>query len=274
MVCGFVTVATILCLSINALAIGRVVILAPAAADIFYKIGATDTVVGVTNNVMEFPDAAKVGTHLNPAVEKIASLRPSLVVTTPGFDADIIRRMGAEPFVYTPKTLREIINYVRILAKKIGKEAEGEALAVSLEKILDELHPVTGQRPTVLYETRSTPLGLARGNSIIINILETAGFRYAYSETGGTVSAEYLLGNQPDYYIYQEGPMNRNPVVPSKRQGWSSFNACAWKVDEFAFARPNTIVFQTVRELNEILTGDNPCEAGRKHYKGRNKNPK
>ncbi len=263
------TAAIILCLSIDARATGRVVVLAPAAADILYRIGAADSVVGVTNNVAEFPEAAKVGTHLTPAVETIASLRPTLVITAPGFDGDTVRRMGAEQFVYAPETLREIIEDVRILANKIGKEAEGETLAASLEKVLNELRPVAGERPTVLYETRSTPLGLARNNTIMVDILETAGLRHAWPETGGTVSAEYLLGNSPDYYIYQEGPMNRNPVPPRERPGWGGLRACTWKVDEFAFARPNTRVFDTVRDLNAILTGDEPCRTGQKHYASR-----
>lgn len=241
------------------------VVLAPAAADVLYRIGASDSVVGVTNNVTEFPEAVKVGTHLNPGVEKVVSLRPSLLITTSVFDPELVRRMGAEHFVYEPQTLREIIDDVRILAAKLEKEEEGEALASALEKILEGLRP-PGERASALYETRSNPLSIARDNTIMRNILETAGLRYAYPQSNGVISAEYLLAHQPDFYIYQEGPMNRNPVPPRERTGWERFRSCAWKVDEFEFARPNTKVFDTVRELNAILTSENPCAAGARRY--------
>ncbi len=240
-------------------------ILAPAAADILQRIGAGDSVVGVTNNVAGFPSAARVGTHLTPGIERIVALHPTLVITAAGFDPGMVRRMGAEHFVYDPETLDEIIQHVRILAAKVERAEAGEALAASLETILKSLREPP-RRPTALYETRSAPLAIARDNTIILDILDKAGLRYAYPESAGIISAEYLLANQPDFYIYQEGPMNRNPLVPHQRPGWDGFEACAWKVDEFSFARPNTKVFDTVLQLNRILNSPDPCTTGTQFY--------
>jgi hypothetical protein len=37
-------------------------------------------------------------------------------------------------------------------------------------------------------------------------------------------------------------------------------------VDEFAFARANTEIFQRVVEINAILNSESPCDEGRKIY--------
>lgn len=236
-------------------------VLAPAAADVLERLGAGDSVVGVTDNVDGFPEAAKVGTHLNPGVEKIASLRPGLIIATSRFSPELAERMGAALFIYEPKTLDAIIENVRLLAAEAGREEQGRALAEELQAMLDGLVP-PGRSPTVLYETRSNPLAIARDNSVTTDLLERAGMRYAYPESIGTLSAEYLMANQPEYYMYQDGPMNRNPVTPSERPRWGNFRACSWKVNEFDFARPNTTLFETARILNDIINSENPCAQG------------
>lgn len=253
--------AIFLCLNDKVPAAERVVILAPAAADVLERLGAGGSVVGVTNSVNGFPGAAKVGTHLNPGVEKIASLRPGLIVATSRFNPELAGRMGGALFVYEPESLDEIIENVRLLSEKIGRKEQGRALADELQSVLDGL-VLPARKPTVLYETRSNPLAIAKDGSVAKDLLERAGMRYAYAESAGTLSAEYLMGNQPEYYIYQDGPMNRNPAPPSGRPGWENFSACSWKVNEFDFARPNTKLFETVRILNDIINSENACAKG------------
>jgi iron complex transport system substrate-binding protein len=247
--------------SVAATADRRVVILAPAAADLLERLGAGESVVGVTNSVNNFLAAAKVGTHLSPGVEKIASLRPGLIIATSRFNPELAERLGAELFVYEPKTLDEIVESARRLSRLLNREEQGRRLAGELESILASL-VAPPNRPTALYETRSAPLSVAGGNTIIKDLLERAGLRYVHSANTGTMAAEYLMANQPEYYFYQDGPMNRNPVPPAERPGWENFRACAWKVDEFDFARPNTGLFETARLLNAALNAENPCARG------------
>lgn len=254
-----------MCLNVNARAASRVVILAPAVADVLARLEAGSTVVGVTNTVKEFPQATRLGTHLNPGVEKIASLKPDLIIATGRFNPELAERMGAELFLYDPRTLEEIIEDIRILAGKIGRAKQGEKLAAELQSMLDGLR-VPEHQPTALYESRSNPLSVAKKNSIIKNLLERAGFVYLYPESAGPTSAEYLLAHQPEFYLYQEGPMNRNPVPPHERPGWARLDSCIWKVDELEFTRANTQIFETLKTLNGILNAEDACTAGRMVY--------
>jgi iron complex transport system substrate-binding protein len=245
----------------------RIVVLAPAAADILRALGAGGSVVGVTRVVREFPDAAQVGSHLNPSLERIASLRPTLLIGSALSNPEMAGRLGADWFLYAPENLADILRLIRSLADRLGKSEEGEKLAASLEKMLEDLRPPRN-RPTVLFERRSSPLAVARrhDSTVIMDLLERAGMEYALPDSSGILSAEYLLAHQPDYYLYQEGPMNRNPVPPHQRNGWEHLRSCVWKVDEFAFSRANTEIFQRVVEINAILDSDSPCDEGRRFY--------
>ena len=240
----------------------RIVVLAPAAADVLMRLDVMDSIVGVTNSVSGFPLAVNVGTYMNPGLESIAALNPTLIIAGTRFNPAYAARIGAEFFLYDPRTLDDIISLVRSLARAIGKEAQGKQLADELQAILDGLQPPR-RSVSVLYETRATPLSLARNNTIIRDMLERAGMRYLYDGSAWLVSMEYLISAQPDVYIYQHGPMNRNPIPPARRPGWDRFAACAWMVDEFDFARPNTRLFETLQMLNAILHQDDICAAGK-----------
>ncbi len=241
------------------------VVLAPAAADVLARLEAGPMVVGVTNTVTEFPEAARVGTHRNPGIEAIAAQRPSLLIAGPRFDPDLAQRLGCELYIYDPRTLDQIITTVRALGVRLHRKDQGEALAGELQAALDGLS-LPKRRPTALFEARSTPLSVAGNSTITRDLLERAGMQYAFAGDTGLLAEEYLMAHQPEYYLYQSGPMNRNPLPPKERRGWSGFAACSWQVDEFAFSRANTRIFETLVELNALLNMEDPCAAGHKAW--------
>ena len=247
----------------------RIVILAPAAADIVNKLGLGPAVVGKTNRVEEFPHAVKIGTHRNPGIENIAALNPTLLIAPARFDKEMATRLGATLFAYEPHSLPDILNAIHTLGNITGQQKAAHALATPLSQTLDRpTQPNTRQGPTALYETRSTPLSLAARDSFIASLLASAGFTYAYQGTGGEASAERVIASPPDFYIYQVGPMNKKPTPPDKRPGWAQFGACVWKVDELTFARANTESFALVEALRTILDTPDPCAAGKAFFEG------
>lgn len=246
----------------------RVVVLAPAAADVLERLGMGDSVVGVTDSVAEFPHAARVGSHRNPVIESLAALKPTLLVTPSWFDASLSERLNAEIFIYNPQSLDTIIAAIHSLASRLGKEREGDELADTLQGILDGLSQPS-HTSSVLYEVRATPLSMARKDTVIADLLERAGMRYAYEGNAGMLSVEYLLARQPDVYIYQVGPMNRNPVPPRERNGWGSLRSCIVEVDELQFARANTRMFDTLQKLNAALAAGTLCGTDAIHSMGR-----
>ena len=259
--------AIILCLSSNVSAKERVIILAPAAADVLNRLNTADLVVGVTNSVTEFPAAQRIGTHRAPEIETIAALKPTLLITTAEFDPALAVRLNAQRFVYAPQDLGDITAAVRALAVRLNREHEGTALAEYITSLQKQIQPLESA-PTVLYEVRAEPLSVAGSNSIIRDLLEKAGLRYAHTGTSGLISVEYLLAHQPDYYIYQVGPMNKNPTPPRERPGWADLKSCVWRVDELEFARPNIQLFETLLKLNRTLHSNDPCPEGQRIFSG------
>jgi len=232
------------------------VILSPAAADIFQRLGASDVVVGVTRNVEVFPGARKVGSHIHPNMEIIASLHPDLVVISSNrfFSQEMARRVGARVFQYNPATCQEILDEILRLGSLLGKEGRARALVSELEAKLSMVKPL-GHRPTVVYEVMAHPYMVAGKKNIVADIVEKAGGRYLIGIKRKLVpfSYEKVVALAPQVYIWQVGPMNRNPLPPKRRAYLKTLKAHFVRVKELAFARPNTHAFDNVLWLNRLF---------------------
>lgn len=248
----------IFCFSANAFSEERIVILAPAVADIVHKLGLGQEVAGVSNTVEEFPSAEKLGSHINPCIECIAALKPTLIISTGRFDASVAKRMGAEHHVYAPKDMLAVCEDIEKLALKLGVEAKGAELSNMLKDKLAQVQPVP-KKTTVYFETRSNPLTVAGSGTITADMLRTAGFEYLYKgKNTSQFSVETVIGVQADYYIYQVGAMNKNPLPPKQRRGWKNLESCVIGVDEKVYSRANTLLFDEVLRLNELII-NNKC---------------
>mgnify|MGYP001227070942 CR=1 FL=1 len=97
----------LLLFSTSSFAAQRIVILAPAVADIIEKLDATALVVGKTRNVEAFPQAQKVGSHIRPNLELITALNPDLLVISSNkfFSAEMATKVKAKLFHYNPNSL-------------------------------------------------------------------------------------------------------------------------------------------------------------------------
>lgn len=252
-----IAVMIIILSAFSVFAAERIVILSPAAADIFYKLGADTKVVGVTKNVEEFPNAVKVGTHIRPNAELIRSLRPDLIITgsADSYYADSIKVItGAKVFKYDPLTLDEILSATVEIGKVISKEAEAEELIQALKTKLDEVKPLS-TKPSVVYEVSQLPYTVAGKGNITTAIINAAG-GYTPVESNDKLvklSVEKVVAEKPDFYLWQTGPMNRNPVPPAQRPEFKRLEAEWIQVDEKKYSRANTVTFDAIIELNRIL---------------------
>ncbi len=234
----------------------RIVVLAPAAGDILLQLGLEDQVVGKTRSLEEFPQALKVGSHIKPNVELIKGLNPDLLIISSNrfFSEQMSAAVGAETFVYSPKTLDDILQQIDNLARLTGREAAGTELSRRLRRQLQGLQrPQT--TPKVVYEISSMPLSVAGQHNIISDIIRTAGGEPVDFGTRKIIKlgSEAVLINQPDLYIYQIGPMNMNPTPPQERGAYKRLKSRYLKVDQLKWSRANSQSFARVVELNRIL---------------------
>ncbi|MBX6423699.1 ABC transporter substrate-binding protein [Thermosulfurimonas sp. F29] len=235
----------------------RIVVLYPAASPVLRALGVPDgEVVGVTRHDRTYPRAVRVGSHLRPNLELIRALRPDLLVvgSRRAFPEEAARRFKARIFRYDPRTLEEILARIEALGEVLGRRREAEDLVASLRKKLAEVKPLP--RPvTVVYEVSATPLKVAGSRSIVNDIIRVAGGRnlVAVPRKHVLISPERILALAPEVYIYQVGPMNRNPLPPKRRPYFRALKSRVLRVRELEFARPGLNAFSATIKLNRFF---------------------
>ena len=247
-------IITLLTFKLNAYS--RAVILSPAIADIFIKLNIQNKVIGVTKHIKGFKKAVKVGTHIKPNIEIIKSLKPDIIFISSYrfFPKEFADKIGAEIFIYNPYTLDEILKSIKNIGKLFNKEKKALILINNLENKLKKLKPVK-YHPKVIYEIMSNPYIVAGEKNIINDIIIKAGGINLIKVKKKLVrySQEKVRFLKPDVYIYQTGPMNKNPDNPLKRVWFKGCKFHVVKVKETQFARPNTKSFDNVIFLNKIF---------------------
>lgn len=257
MVLRLILSLVILVSAFNTYAYERVVILAPAAADIFQRLDAKARVVGVTRNIEEFSSAVKVGTHIRPNVEIIRSLNPDLIISgsADSYYGEAIQSItGADVYKYDPRSLDEILKAIAEIATMIDKNKEAELLIKELQSKLATASPLS-IKPRVVFEVSQLPFTVAGQGNIVAAIVKAAGAELIENSSDKLVklSIERVVASRPDVYIWQTGPMNTNPVPPSERPEFKRLKSNWIHVDEKKFSRANSMTFDAVIELNSTL---------------------
>lgn len=234
----------------------RIVILAPAAADIIEKLDAAELVVGKTRNVEEFPQAKQVGSHIRPNLEIIASLQPDLLIISSNrfFSKEMAAAVDAEIFHYQPNRLEEILEQTRKLSELIDRKEQARKLIAAQQQKLKALKPVA-PAPRVMYEITEAPLTIAGSGNILADIITTAGGQFISGSNRKMLrfNPEAVLSLQPEIYIWQVGPMNQNPTPPAERGQYRLLKADYLQVDQLQYSRANTSSFDNVIKLNRYF---------------------
>jgi iron complex transport system substrate-binding protein len=119
----------------------RIISLAPNITETIFELKADDLLVGVTDYCDYPPDAKKkekVGSLLDPNIEKIATLKPDLILmTTEGnskFTYLSLKSNGYKVFVTNPNDINGICRMIKNIGTVLGKKESGNQLS---EKITD-----------------------------------------------------------------------------------------------------------------------------------------
>ena len=234
----------------------RIVVLAPAAADIIEQLDAAALVVGKTRNVEEFPQASKVGSHIRPNLEIITALQPDLLVigSNKFFSQEMAAAVDAQVFHYSPNSLEEILEQTAALAALIGRQELAQQLIAAQRQKLTQVLPLP-TAPKVLYEISEAPLTIAGSGNILADIITRAGGEFV---SGGErkmlrFNPEAVLALQPEIYLWQTGPMNQNPTPPAERGQYALLKADYLRVDQLQYSRANSKSFDNVLELNRYF---------------------
>lgn len=195
----------------------RIVSTSPSITESLFALGAGDRVVGVSMHC-RFPEAVlalpKVGSFLQPDAERIAALRPDLVVVHE-VSTGIDRRLAALriPFIAVDRgTMASVFSSIQQIANAAGLPARGAALVADLQLGLERVrraqagHPrvkvlvVIGRRPGALADL----IGVG-GGTYLNDLIEIAGGTNVLAIAGQPeyphISLETVIRLDPDVII-------------------------------------------------------------------------
>lgn len=217
----------------------RVVCLTEETTETLYLLGAGALVVGVSGFTVRPPEARRkprVSSFLSADGERIAALRPDLVVGFSDLQADIARdlvRRGIPVLVTNQRSVAEILQTIRLVAAAVGRGEAGEALCAELTAGLSRVAEAAAalpRRPRVFLEEWPDPL--ISGIRWVSELLELCGGvdvcadrRAAPAAAGRIVSPEEVARRAPEAVVASWCGKKVQRAAIAGRPGWGEVPA-------------------------------------------------
>lgn len=238
----------------------RLVSLAPSNTELLAALGATDHLVGVCTYCdypQQISSITRVGTFVSANLERLARLKPDAVLLVSGqehLDA-ILKHNNFKTLVLKNNHLNDIGLNIKELARLVGKEGKGEALAKNLEDSMNSFHNIIGSaksKPRVFYCIWPKPLMTVGKSSFLDGVITAcgginiaSGLEAAYP----SYNAEKLLLAQPDVIIM---PYEARTQEFLKQSPWKNLKAVK---DGQVYFQPEPRCDMLARPTLRILDG-------------------
>ncbi|HEU4887701.1 MAG TPA: helical backbone metal receptor [Thermoanaerobaculia bacterium] len=236
----------------------RLVALAPNLTEMVFAVGAHEKLVG-TDDYSNFPAAARAITKvggMQPNVEKIAALKPDLVIaSTEGNHpslAPALAAAGIPLYVVRTDRLGEIGPAMRQVGDMLDAPHTDDAVR-ELERDIAAQVRRRGRKPRVMFAVWIDPLYVGGRETFTDDLLKITGAFNAVQVTGWPqYSLESLLASPPELILYPKGAVTPQQVAALQKRV-PELRAEIVAVDEDIFQRPGPRVAQAAQSLNAIL---------------------
>jgi iron complex transport system substrate-binding protein len=189
----------------------RIVSLSPAITEALYVLGLEDSIVGVTIYCQKPPQAQrkeKIGTLMEPDMEKIVSLKPDLVLAmslTSPKEIQKLKNLGLKVVMFQiPQDFNLLCEFFLQLGRVVGKEKDSQRLIKEAKGHVSEIARKVASlpKPKVLIQIGSKPLFVATKKYFINDYIQFAGGTNIFQDAGlGSVSMEEVIKKNPDIII-------------------------------------------------------------------------
>lgn len=196
----------------------RIVSCSPASTEVLFALGLGRKVVGVTK-WCNYPPEAKaieqIGDILPLNVEKVAALRPDLVVANGlnGKDAvDTLTGLGLTVIALDPTSFADILASIDLLGKATGAEQAAGTLANKLKDTLRRVESMgikTKSRGLKVFILLGDPFWTAGPGSFLDEAVTLAGGANIAHDLGsawGQMNQELILQRNPDVIVTDIDP--------------------------------------------------------------------
>jgi len=203
----------------------RIVSLSPAMTEIIFSLGAERYLVGTTT-YCDFPDSAKkiykVGDFSNPSIERIISLKPSLVIVNLPEQSRIknqLEKYGLKIFVTSPSKIEDIYKEISELGRILKTEKKADSL---INYMKENIRPLSRIKKRVYIEICPRPLITIGGTSYLNELIEMAGGENIFSD----INKDYPVVNQEEVIMRNpEFIIGLHPEDIENRIGWKDVSA-------------------------------------------------
>ena len=145
----------------------RIVCLTEETTETLYLLGEQDRIVGVSGFTCRPPEARqkpRISAFTSAKIDKIAALRPDLVLGFSNLQAEIARELiqaGLNVMVFNQRSVEEIFEMILMLSRIVGAERSGAELTDRLRRGLDSIAESAARfprRPRVFFEEWMDPI--------------------------------------------------------------------------------------------------------------------
>jgi iron complex transport system substrate-binding protein len=219
----------------------RIVVMAPAAAEVLDRLGLTDHVVGRGDFVVWPPALQKlprVGAYHSPAVETVLSLGTTLVVTTSSQAARgahaRLRELGVEVLALETNSYDGMLASILAVGQKVGREEKAREVVGEIRRQMDEIRRLAEGAPRrrVVFVVDRDPLYVAGPGSHVDEMIRAVGGENVAADAASDwqlLSLEVIFERAPEVIIDTSdngkqalrgrvrGPWSRWPFLPAVR---------------------------------------------------------
>lgn len=195
----------------------RIVSVSPNVTEMLYGIGAFGQVAGISDYCTYPPEVKNlpsIGGWHNPSLEKLAALKPDLVISDDGqapFIEKNVEALGLRFLVVPNHTIRDLYSGIADLGRVTGHEEQAAKLIAQTREGLQRVSQKTAGRPAprVILIVNRTPgtlrdLYTATEGGFLAELVAIAGGRIAAPKAPngyGKLSKEDLLAINPDIIL-------------------------------------------------------------------------
>ena len=257
----------------------RIVTLAASLTEIVFALGQGHRVCGV-EQFSDYPPAAqklpKVGSYINPDVERIVALRPDLCLAIKdGNPRHVVERLvglGIPVYAVDPRNLQGVIATVLEIGRLINAIPAAEALADDLSRRLQRINFLVTRnqhRPRVFFQIGISPIVSVGSHTFLDELITTAG---GLNVAAGKItyprfSQEQVLALLPEIMIITS--MARGEAFDRVKTFWERWqtlpaarNHKIFLVDSNIVDRPSPRIFDGLETLFRLfhpeLSGELP----------------
>ncbi|QHW33083.1 ABC transporter substrate-binding protein [Paenibacillus rhizovicinus] len=254
----------------------RIVTLSSSDTEIIYALGSTvvgrSTALGAVSPAAA-ASAPEVGSTHGIEFEKLASVKPDLVIASPALQSSkaTIEKLGAQVMFNSHNTFTEIQASVRLYGKVLGQEAKAEQLIKKMNADVSSLKkPSTAPKTLIVYGAPGSFV-VALPTSYPGNFLELAGGKNVASNFKAMdsmpqyadLSLERIIAANPDLILFITHGDAAEVKASFKKQfetnpAWKSLSAV--KNDRFEVlpsdlfaANPGLRAPQAIQAINKLL---------------------